>query len=315
MHLRALSLKRPSASASKTGDVLVVGVVDSLDVLHSKGSSAVGFGPPSVIFARLRLLVLMDKGLAALACLGQHCMPYSLTPMRILPLLLCCSALPLMAEENLGTLVFSDEFERKETQELKDEPGNGWKTSSSWSAKGNKEVALLDGALYIYIHPEAIHAVDVGHDFSFVDGTAVMRFKFHEEKDTLMLNFADLSCKEVHAGHLCAATFGAKKVTLQDMKTGGMLLKYYDARKAGTLSKEDQELIKTKSLSFPNDISVNEWHKLKVTIVGDLMTASVDDKEIGSFSSPGIAHESKQVLRLLVSNKVTIDDVKYYRLK
>jgi hypothetical protein len=234
---------------------------------------------------------------------------------RLLPLLSLCFVLPLIAEENLGTLVFSDEFERKETQEIKDEPGNGWNTSSSWSAKGNKQVALLDGALHVYIHPEANHAVDVGHAFAFVDGTAIMRFKFHEEKDTLMLNFADLSHKEVHAGHLCAATFGVQKITLQDMKTGGMNLKYYAARKAGTLSKEDQDLLKTKSQSFPNDISLNEWHALKVTIVGETMTADVDGKRIASFTSPGIAHESKQVLRLLVSNKVTIDDVKYYRQK
>jgi len=235
--------------------------------------------------------------------------------MRILPLLACCIAMPVMADENLGTLVFSDDFERTETQKVKDEPGNGWNTSSSWSAKGNKEVDLVDGTLHVYIHPEAIHAVDVGHAFVFVDGTATMRFKFHEEKDTLMLNFADLSFKEVHAGHLCAATFGTKKVTLQDMKTGGMALKYYDARKAGTLSKEDQELIKTKVKTFPSDISINDWHALNVTIVGDTITAAVDGKPIGSFSSPGIAHESKQVLRLLVSNKVTIDDVKYYKRK
>ncbi len=235
--------------------------------------------------------------------------------MRIIALLTCCFALPLLAEENFGTLVFSDDFERTETQKVKDEPGNGWKTSSSWSAKGNKEVDLVDGTMYIYIHPEAIHAVNVGHDFAFIDGTATMRFKFHEEKDTLMLNFADLSLKEVHAGHLCAATFGVKKVTLTDMKTGGMSLKYYDARKAGTLSKEDEALIKTKAKSFSNEIPLNTWHSLSVTIVGDTMTASVDGQIIGSFSSEGIAHESKQVLRLLVSNKVTIDDVKYYKQK
>ena len=233
--------------------------------------------------------------------------------MRILPLLACVFALSAGAEQDFGTLVFSDEFNRVETQKLKDEPGNGWKTSSSWSAKGNKEVDLVDGTMHIYIHPEAIHAVDVGHDFQFIDGTATMRFKFHEAKDTLMLNFADLTLKEVHAGHLCAATFGSKRTTLQDMKTGGMLLKYYDARKAGKLSKEDAEILKTKSKAFPRDISVGEWHSLAVTILGDTMTASVDGKEIGSFSSPGIAHESKQVLRLLVSNKVTLDDVKYYR--
>jgi len=235
--------------------------------------------------------------------------------MRTVFLLVLCIILPLQAEENLGTLVFSDDFERSEKQELKDEPGNGWNTSSSWSAKGNKEVDLIDGTLHIYIHPEANHAVDVGHAFSFIDGTATMRFKFHESKDTLMLNFADLSFKEVHAGHICAATFGTKRVNLQDMKTGNMLLKYYNDRKAGKLSKEDDALIKTKQKSFPNDISLNEWHSLRVTIVGDTMTASVDGKAIGSFSSTGIAHETKQVLRLLVSNKVTIDDVKYYKLK
>lgn len=230
-------------------------------------------------------------------------------------LVVCGFALPLMAEENPGTLVFSDDFARSETQELKDEPGNGWKTSSSWSAKGNKEVDLIDGTLHIYIHPEAIHAVDVGHDFAFTDGTATMRFKFHDAKDTLNLNFADLSHKEVHAGHICQTVFGTSKTTLVDYKTGGMLLKYYDARKAKTLSKEDEEMLKTKQKSVPHDISINEWHSLKVTIVGDTMTASVDGKTIGSFSSPGIAHESKQVLRLLVSNKVTLDDVKYYKLK
>lgn len=142
-----------------------------------------------------------------------------------------------------------------------------------------------------------------------------MRFKFHDPKDTLMLNFADLSHKDVHAGHLCAATFGTKRVTLQDMKTGSMLKKYYDARKAKTLSKEDEALIKTKQSAFPNDISLNEWHSLSVTIAGEKMTASVDGREIGAFSSSGIAHETKQVLRLLVSNKVTLDDVKYYKKK
>ena len=226
-----------------------------------------------------------------------------------------CAAMPIKGEENLGTLVFSDDFERKETQQVKDEPGNGWNTSSSWSAKGHKQVDLIDGTLHIYIHPEAIHAVDVGHAFAFTDGTAQMRFKFHEAKDTLMLNFADLSWKEVHAGHICAATFATKRVNLQDMKTGSMLLKYYDDRKAGKLSKEDEALIKTKQKSFPCEISLNEWHALSVTISGDTLKASVDGKEVGSFSSAGIAHETKQVLRLLVSNQVTIDDVKYYKMK
>jgi len=235
--------------------------------------------------------------------------------MRSLLLLAFCSTLPLLAAEDFGTLVFSDDFERQEAQELKDEPGNGWNTSSSWSAKGNKEVDLRDGTLHIYIHTEAVHAVDVGHAFEFIDGTATMRFKFHDAKDTLNLNFADLTYKEVHAGHICQTVFGTSKTTLVDYKTGGMLLKFRDARKNGTLSKEDEAMLKTKQKSVPCDISINEWHSLAVTIAGDTMSASVDGKPIGSFRSPGIAHESKRVLRLLVSNKVTLDDVKYYKKK
>ncbi len=251
----------------------------------------------------------------------QHVMAVSVqnlepgTPMRSILLCALCLTMPLIAEEDLGTLVFSDDFSRSESQELKDEPGNDWKTSSSWSAKGNKEVDLIDGTLHIYIHAEAIHAVDVGHAFQFIDGTATMRFKLDNAKDTIMLNFADTSFKDVHAGHLCAATFGAEKVSLRDMKTGGMSLKYYDANKAGTLSKEDKAFIKTKEKSFPHAISLKEWHSLNVTIVGETMTASVDGKVVGSFSSPGIGHQSKQTLRLLVANQVTIDDVKYYKKK
>jgi hypothetical protein len=231
------------------------------------------------------------------------------------PLLLLCTTLTMLTAEDFGTLVFSDDFERNESQELKDETGNGWNTSSNWSAKGNKEVDLRDGTLHIYIHAEANHAVDVGHAFEFTDGTATMRFKFHDAKDTLNLNFADTTYKEVHAGHLCQTVFGTKKTTLTDYKTGGMLLKYREARKNGTLTKEDEAFLKTKSKTFPYDISIGEWHSLAVTITGDTMTASVDGKVIGSFSSPGIAHEKKRTLRLLVSNTVTLDEVKYYKKK
>lgn len=45
-----------------------------------------------------------------------------------------------------GELVFEDHFERSESQELNDEPGNGWTTSSDKTAPGHKQVDLRDGA-------------------------------------------------------------------------------------------------------------------------------------------------------------------------
>ncbi|MBR9803525.1 hypothetical protein GYB59_18350, partial [bacterium] len=38
--------------------------------------------------------------------------------------------------EKWGELIFADDFERTESQELKDEPGNEWTTSSDKTAGG-----------------------------------------------------------------------------------------------------------------------------------------------------------------------------------
>ena len=68
--------------------------------------------------------------------------------------------------DDFGTLIFEDKFERSESQEEKDEPGNDWTTSSETTAKGNKEVDLRDGHMYIYTHAEANHATSVRHAFA-----------------------------------------------------------------------------------------------------------------------------------------------------
>lgn len=213
------------------------------------------------------------------------------------------------AADDLGKLVFSDDFERTESQETTDDPGNGWKTNSTARAKGNKQVDLIDGALRIFIHAEADHAVSVTHDFAFVNGAVTMRFKLESDKDSLGLDFADLACKEVHAGHLFKATFAASKVTLADLKTGSMALPFYEANKAGTATKEQKAQAAAKQKHFPVSISTGSWHDLQVVINGTTLTASVDGKEVGSFSSEGIGHPTKRVLRLAVPKVAVVDDV------
>ena len=104
-----------------------------------------------------------------------------------------------------GELIFEDDFERSESQEKKDEPGNGWGTNSRTRANGNKQVDLRDGAMYIYIHETADHGVSVTHPAEFQDGAVGMKFMLEDAKDSLGLNFADLKFKEVHAGHLFVA--------------------------------------------------------------------------------------------------------------
>ena len=74
-------------------------------------------------------------------------------------------------------MIFEDDFDRNEPQEQTDEPGNGWRTNSKTRAGGNKQVSLRDGAMHIYTHREADHAVSVTDDADFTDGAVQCRVK------------------------------------------------------------------------------------------------------------------------------------------
>ncbi len=216
---------------------------------------------------------------------------------------------PLFASDH-GALLFEDDFERNESQEVTDEIGNGWGTNSKTRAKGNKQVDLKDGAMHITMHAEADHAVSVTHPAEFRDGSVELRFMLEDEKDTLGLDFADMALKEVHAGHLFNVVFGTERVSIDDMKTGSMNMKFYDAKKAGTLTKEQQDFIAAHRKTFPARLKAGEWHTLRVDIKGDTVTASIDGKEAASFTSEGFAHPTKTMLRLGVPKSAVVDDVK-----
>lgn len=233
------------------------------------------------------------------------------------PLFAFLSSLALTATvsaEDLGQLLFQDDFARSESQEKTDEPGNGWGTNSKGRAKNNKQVDLRDGAMYIYLSPEANHAVSVTHDAEFTNGSVSLRFMLEDAKDSLGLDFADADCKEVHAGHLFAARVSPKQVTLQDLKTGSMRLDIREARQAKQkLTEEQKKAMEGKQKVIPQPTEISKWHDLVVTISGDELSASIDGKLVGSFSSPGIAHPTKKMLRLAVPRNAVVDDVKIWK--
>jgi hypothetical protein len=231
---------------------------------------------------------------------------------QTLPFFLLLASLSLSADEH-GTLIFSDDFERQESQEEKDEIGKGWGSNSRTRAKGNKQVDLRDGAMYIYMHAEADHAVSVTHPAEFTNGAVGLRFKLEDAKDSLGLNFADLGFKEVHAGHLFVAKISPKQVVIQDLKTGNMDLKMREARQANQLTAEQKNLLKEKQKTFPNALEPGTWHDLLVQVAGETLTVTLDGKEVGSFESEGIAHPTKRLLRLAVPRNVYVDDVKIWR--
>ena len=235
------------------------------------------------------------------------------------PFLFClfiCFISVLRADEaDFGTLIFEDQFERSESQELKDEPGNEWTTSSDRTAVGNKEVDLRDGAMYIYTHKDANHATSVRHAFAFKDGTIGLRFKLEAEGDSLNLNFADLALKSVHAGHLFKVIVNQKGVKIADQKTGEMNLELRNAKRNGTITAAQKKQVSEKGKSFAHPVSLNEWHQIYVTVVGESLTCSIDGEMVGSFSSEGFAHETKTLLRLLVAKNAYVDEVKIWRRK
>ncbi len=236
-------------------------------------------------------------------------------PLHLLIAVFFCFIQPAYAADP-GELIFEDNFERSESQETKDEPGNGWGTNSKSRAKGNKQVDLRNGAMYIYLHEQADHAVSVTQPAVFTDGAVGLRFMLEDEKDSLGLNFADLEFKDVHAGHLFAAKIDPKRVQCQDLKTGNMRLDIRQAREAKqALSEEQQAALKGKEKLFPHPLEVGKWHDLLVQITGDEITVTINGMEIGRFQSPGIAHPTKRLLRLSVPRNAVVDDLKIWRTK
>ena len=225
--------------------------------------------------------------------------------------LVLCLTVPVFAEDR-GKLIFEDDFERNESQETKDEIGKGWGTNSRTRAAGNKQVDLKNGAMYIYIHKVADHAVSVTHPAEFRDGSVELRFMLENEKDSLGLNFADLKYKKVHAGHLFMAKVNPRYVELTDLKTGNMDLKTRELRLAKKLPPELQEQLKTKRKRFPVKLETGKWYTLLVTVSGEELTVKIDGRTVGSFSSAGVAHPTKRLLRLSVPRNAVVDDVKIY---
>ncbi|MDC0311703.1 LamG domain-containing protein [bacterium] len=221
----------------------------------------------------------------------------------------------LIFSDDHGEVIFEDDFERSESQEKSDEPGNDWSTNSKSRAQGEKQVDLKDGTMRIFLSPKADHAVSVTHPAEFQDGAVGVKFMLEDAKDSIGLNFADLKFKEVHAGHLCAARISTFDVKLQDLKTGRMAKAVRDASKAKTLTADQKKMLKTKEKGVKNKLETGKWYDLLCVIKGDTMTVSIDGKEISSFSSEGIAHPTKRTLRLSIPKNVVIDDLKIWKSK
>jgi hypothetical protein len=88
-----------------------------------------------------------------------------------------------------------------------------------------------------------------------------------------------------------------------------------ERREKGEKTSELTALLKGKTKTFQLDLKAEDWHTLRVTVQGDRMTALIDGKEAGSFTSEGIAHPTKRMITLAVNKAAQVDDVKVWKLK
>jgi hypothetical protein len=89
-------------------------------------------------------------------------------------------------------------------------------------------------------------------------------------------------------------------VNLADAKTGGFDLTggLYDRKKANQLTDAEKKMLATKATRIPVKLSLNAWHTLVVRTKGDELTVIIDGQPVGSFRSPGIAHDHKSLVSL-----------------
>ena len=205
-------------------------------------------------------------------------------------------------------LLFEDDFERVEADDAKEQLGNGWETNSKKRAKGNKQVDLKDGALFITRHHVADHGVSVVKDVDFRNAQIEMKFRL-AKGDDLGINLADMKEKSVHAGHICVARIRLNKVEITDLKTGPMNLENRNLKLAGELTRQQKIAIGKKTKTIPVNLDADVWHTLLVKVRGDQMGVQIDGVDVGEFRSPGIGHATKRRLRLAVGKSAVVDDL------
>jgi hypothetical protein len=193
-----------------------------------------------------------------------------------------------------GKLLFEDDFARSELSPK-------WKVG-----KGFFEVK--DGVVRATENPDDHHGAYAyaSPKFQFKDIVAEYSVKL-EGGQLCHLLVDDTNYKEAHAGHILRATVLPRSVELADFKTGAMRNEYVEKMKDPQTTEEEKrklrDSVKDKLAAFKVDADFSQWHTVRVEIVGDEMTMSVDDKPAAYLKSPGLEHATKNAIGFTVRGK------------
>jgi hypothetical protein len=220
-----------------------------------------------------------------------------LRPMKVIASLVLATLTTTAAlAADYPRVIFSDDF-------AADGFGKAWGHYKSSSI-------VKDGVLHGITAPESDHpAVDVIRIEPERDLEVSVKFQINGEK-TYGFNvwLDDKDYKGSHAGHICSITVTPKAVIVADAKAGTFSNDIYERKKATppTLTAEDKANLAKWTKSMPTTVSLKEWHTLVVRTSGDTVETSIDGKVVGSFQSPGVAHDHKTVVSL-TTNRVDVN--------
>lgn len=218
---------------------------------------------------------------------------------RLLPFLfLACSATLALAEipgSYYPRPVFSDNF-------------SGTEFGKRWGHYKSSSV-IKDGMLVGITGETSDHpAVDNVKIDGERDLEVSVKFQIvSDQTKSWNIWFDDKDYKGSHAGHICSVTVTPKAIVVADAKTGNFRNDFVEKRaKPEGLSLEDKEYLKTKTVTFPTAVSLQDWHTIVARTKADEVEVSLDGKVVGTFKSEGIAHETKSLISL-TTNRVGVN--------
>ena len=195
-------------------------------------------------------------------------------------------------------LIFEDDFS-------KDGFGEQWTHYKSESVVKDgvligKTIDINDHAGVDAIRFEGKQDLEVSVKFNFMSESAERFNVWLDDKDY----------KGSHAGHISSIAISPTSGSISDAKTGNFENAIYEKRKGGgTLDEATQEMLKTKTATFPLDLDREKWHTLLIQTKGDEVLVSVNGYEVGKLKSAGLAHPTKSVVSLTTNvNDVHYDD-------
>ncbi len=219
---------------------------------------------------------------------------------RLIPLTIFFLGSLSAAEPKVGDLLLADDFERAEL-------GKQWRLRIG-------SFAIREGRLVGTEKPEDGHGAVIQAPLAFSD--AIIEFSFRIV-DGRAFNFVvnDKACKTVHAGHICRVAVSMKGFRLGDDKEGVMRNDVFAMRRDPERKKEADALLVGRSQNIPFKLKANQWYRMKVSMLGEVMRLTVDGRELGLLRSPGIGHPTKSDFGFTIKGKqVEFDKVRVWKV-